>query len=121
MSRFARPNFTTPKIPTPPPAVGRVNALIAQVKALVDSAVRLPAFSLASFLQVNPTIAQVRAQAAVQKENLLKAKMRSRALVPVPPVPDLGVTPAQLAAYRAEAAGLLRQAESTVDEFGRPR
>jgi hypothetical protein len=121
VSRFSRPSFTAPKIPSPPPAVGRVNTLVSQAKALVNSVVRLPTFSLAAFLSVNPAVAQARAQLAAQKENLLKAKIRARALIPVPPVPDLGVTPAQLAAYRAEAEGLLRQAESKVDEFGRPR
>jgi hypothetical protein len=120
MSRFARPAFSTPKIPSPPPAAGTVNRVVAQAKALINSALRLPTLTLSSF-QVNPALAQIRAQAAVQKENLLKAKARARALAPVPPTPDLGVTPSQLAAYRAEASGLLRQADSALDEFGRPR
>lgn len=121
MSRFSRPQFTTPAIPKPPAAVSRVNALVAQGKALVNSFVQVPTLSLGAFLSMTPAVAQARARLAIQKQNLLKAKVRLLAMVPVPPMPDLGVTPADLKAYREEAASLLNQAKSATDEFGRPR
>lgn len=119
MSRFSRPRFTAPAIPSPPPAAGIVNRAVSAVRALVNGALRLPSFRPASFQEVNPVLAQLKAQIGVQKENALKTKLRARAAVS--PVPDLGVSSSQLSAFRAEAKAALRQEDAPYDEFGRPK
>lgn len=121
MSRFTRPTFTTPAIPKPPAAVARVNALVAQAKALVNSFVQIPTLSIGAFLSMIPAVARARAQIAIQEQNLLKTKARLLAMVPVPPIPDLGVSLEELKAYRDEANNLLNQAKSATDEFDRLR
>lgn len=117
MTRFARPPLAIPKIPTPPKVLvlPRFVLLIAALKNAIPV---FRGFSLGSFLSVNPLLVQIKAQEAVVKENLLKAKMRIKAAIPVPPVPPplLQIDLAALQEYRAQTEAMFNQAQMAVGQ-----
>lgn len=116
MSRFARPRFATPKIPTPPRALAQIVVAAGVVKGLVSLAAKVQGFSLGSFLQ-SPALAQAKARLASDKMNATKTKLLAR--TPKPAIPDgIQANPAQLSAYATEAQSLFTAKGDGVDEFG---
>lgn len=117
MSRFSRPRFVTPKLPTPPRALAQISSAVAKVTGLVALVGRVQSFSLGSFLQ-NTALAQLKTRLAAEKQNQLKAKLLAR--VPKPVIPT-GVQAkiTEVRAYQQEANNLFTSASSGLDEFGK--
>lgn len=118
MSRFSRPTFQAPALPTPPAAVARPSTAVTALKALTAVTPRPSSLSIGNF-SVNAGLAQARSRLAGQKQAALKAK--ARALPAIPPVPSsVAASPTALRSLQ-ESTNQLFSAASTVDEFGLPR
>lgn len=116
MSRFARPTFTAPQIPTPPAALAQVNAAVALLQGLKSLSASLPSVSLGAF-SVNASLAQLKAQAAATAQNAVKTKLLAK--VPKPVLPEgLQADLVAVSAYQQESAALFEQGTALVDEAG---
>lgn len=116
MSRFRRPTFTAPKLPSPPKSIARISTMISAVSGLVSLAAKIQTVSLGSF-SINTVLAQAKAQLATQTQRLVKNRILAKRQKPV--IPD--AIQADLAAvrqYKTNVEGLFETGRSKIDEFG---
>lgn len=124
MSRFRRPQFTAPTIPSPPKALAQIAAIGARVQGIVPIAAQVQSVGIASFA-MNTALAQAKTQKSSLQQRLLKSELLQK--IPVPSIPPalqgnvqdaLAYARAMQALAANPRAALESKARASVDEFG---